>query len=343
MAVLAEAPPRTAGAVRSGAPLLAVQNLSVTFRIGEGCVTPVSDVSFALQPGERVGIVGESGCGKTVTGLSLLRLLPRSGTIGGSVLFQGRDLLQLTEREMRKVRGRRIGMIFQEPMSALDPVFTVGEQIAETLRAHFALGRAAARSRAVEALAAVGIPAPARRYDDYPHHLSGGMRQRATIAIALACEPGLLIADEPTTALDVTVQAQVVDLLLRLSEDTGTAMLFITHDLGVVAQACTRILTMYAGQVVEDASADDMLLAPRHPYTSGLLRSLPRLAAYKETLPSIPGRVPAPGDMPAGCRFAPRCGYTDPRCGQPQVLEFTGSRAVRCVRATDLNLPGARA
>ena len=334
-------PPRP-GLTDAHAPLLTVEDLSITFRLAGRSVRPVSGVTFDLRPGERVGIVGESGCGKTITGLALLRLLPpRSAAIGGRVLFRGQDLLQLSEREMRRVRGRQIAMIFQEPMSALDPVFPVGEQIAETLRAHFGLRRGKARARAVEALAAVGIPSPSRRYDDYPHQLSGGMRQRVMIAIALACEPGLLIADEPTTALDVTVQAQIIDLLLTLGESTGTALLFITHDLGVVAQSCTRLLTMYAGEVVEDAPTDAVLLTPRHPYTSGLLRSLPRLAEYKAMLPSIPGRVPSPSEMPPGCRFAPRCPHAEPRCALPQSLDREGVRAVRCVRHDELHLPGA--
>ena len=302
----------------------------------------MTGVGFDIRPGERVGIVGESGGGKTVTGLALLRLLPtQSAAIGGRVLFKGQNLLRLTERQMRRVRGRQIAMIFQEPMTALDPVFSVGEQIAETLRTHFGLRTGEARARAIDALAAVGIPSPSQRYHDYPHQLSGGMRQRVMIAVALACEPDLLIADEPTTALDVTVQAQIIDLLLTLSERTGTALLFITHDLGVVAQACSRVLTMYAGEVVEDAPTDDVLVSPRHPYTSGLLRSLPRLAEYKALLPSIPGRVPAPLDMPTGCRFAPRCPHARPTCARPQTLECEGNHAVRCIRHHELDLPGA--
>ncbi len=340
---LAEAPDRAAAGAQH-APLLSVENLSISFGPARAAIEPVSEVTFAVQPAERVGIVGESGCGKTVTALSLLRLLPpRAARVRGRVIFQGRDLLGLSEAEMRRVRGRQVAMIFQEPMTALDPVFTVGEQISETLRRHFGLRRTKARARAVDALAAVGIPSPARRYNDYPHQLSGGMRQRATIAIALAGEPGLLIADEPTTALDVTVQVQIIDLLLDLSARTSTALLFITHDLGVVAHACTRLLTMYAGQVIEDAPTDAALLSPRHPYTSGLLRSLPRLAQRKARLPSIPGRVPAPSDMPAGCRFEPRCAHARPLCSAPQSLDDAGGRQVRCVRHRELTLPGALA
>lgn len=325
-------------------PLLTVRDLRVAFRTRTGEVQITRNVSFSAMPGERIGLVGESGCGKTVTGLSLMRLLPAKSTrIGGQILFQGRDLAALTERQMRAVRGRDIAMIFQEPMSALDPVFTVGEQISETYRVHFPQHRAEARERAVQALADVGIPLPQRRYHEYPHQLSGGMRQRVMIAMALICEPRLLIADEPTTALDVTVQAQITKLLRELSERTGTALLFITHDLGVVAETCTRMLTMYGGEVVEDAPVDAALVRPRHPYTSGLLRSLPSLAPRRAPLGFIPGRVPTPAAMPAGCRFRPRCGHGDAACGQEQVLiavSGESGRCVRCCRAGELELPG---
>jgi peptide/nickel transport system ATP-binding protein len=320
------------------APLLSVEGLGVSFHT----VPVTQDITFAIAPGERVGMVGESGCGKSVTGLALLRLLPRRAAhLSGRVVFEGQDLLQASAREMRRVRGGRIGMIFQEPMSALDPVFTIGEQIAETLRTHRGLNRPQAMDRAVEVLDAVGIPLPRRRAESYPHQLSGGMRQRAMIAIALACEPALLIADEPTTALDVTVQAQIIDLLVSLSDRTGTALLFITHDLGVIAETCTRVLTLYAGQVVEDAPAETLLTRPRHPYTSGLLRSLPRLSERKTRLPSITGRVPAPMAMPPGCRFAPRCPYVEPACEAPQGLDRLPGAAVRCCRHGELALPGA--
>ncbi len=273
----------------TASPLLDVRSLSVSF----GPLQATRNVTFALRSGDRVGIVGESGCGKTVTGLALVGLLPRRHVrIAGTVMFEGRNLVSSPERDLRAVRGRRIAMIFQEPMSSLDPVFTVGEQIAETLRAHFRMGRKETRERGIDALARVGIPLPARRYDDYPHQLSGGMCQRVMIAIALACEPQILIADEPTTALDVTVQAQILELLLRIVDSTGMALLVITHNIGLVAEACTRVMTMYAGEVVEDGSADDVISHPRHPYTSALLRSLPHLSARRSTLPSIPGRVP---------------------------------------------------
>jgi peptide/nickel transport system ATP-binding protein len=323
--------------------LLDVRALSVAFKTSDGELPVTRDISFSVTPGERVGIVGESGCGKTVTGLSLLRLLPaRSARLSGQILFEGRDLATLSAREMRAVRGREIAMIFQEPMSALDPVFTVGDQISEAYRTHFPVGRREGRERAIAALAGVGIPAPERRCDEYPHQLSGGMRQRVMIAMALICEPRLLIADEPTTALDVTVQSQITDLLRRLSERTGTALLFITHDLGVVAEICTRMITMYAGEVVEDAPVDDVLVKPRHPYTSGLLRSLPGLSARRSVLPSIPGRVPSLQAMPAGCRFQPRCTHAADQCAAPQTLvKLSPSHRVRCCRASEIVLPGA--
>jgi peptide/nickel transport system ATP-binding protein len=326
----------------SDAPLLDVRGLGISFLISGGSVQATQDVSFSVQPGERVGIVGESGCGKTITGLSLLGLLPPATTrVAGQAMFEGENLVGLPLSRMRHVRGRKISMIFQEPMSALDPVFTIGQQIGETILTHFKVDKKQARERAIEALASVGIPSPARVHDSYPHQLSGGMRQRAMIAIALVCEPRLLIADEPTTALDVTIQAQIIDLLLDLSAKQGTALLFITHDLGVIAETCTRMITMYAGQVVEDAPVDSALVRPRHPYTSGLLRSLPRLSARSAVLPSIAGRVPTLRDMPTGCRFAERCAHRQEPCAEPQVIEQAGAHSVRCWRQSDLVLPGA--
>ncbi|MCC6718998.1 MAG: ABC transporter ATP-binding protein [Acetobacteraceae bacterium] len=322
--------------------LLAVDGLGITFVNGNTRVEATSDIGFAIAPGERVGIVGESGCGKTITGLSLLGLLPPATTIvAGTAMFEGENLIGLPMSRMRHVRGRKISMIFQEPMSALDPVFTIGQQIGETIRTHFSATKAEARERAVAALESVGIPSPERVHDSYPHQLSGGMRQRAMIAIALVCEPRLLIADEPTTALDVTIQAQIIDLLLAQSARSGTALLFITHDLGVVAETCTRMLTMYAGEIVEDAPVDSALVRPRHPYTSGLLRSLPRLSARGAVLPSIAGRVPDLRDMPRGCRFAERCGHRRAECAQAQVLEEADGHRVRCWRQSELVLPGA--
>ena len=323
--------------------LLAVSGLGIAFRTASGEWKAMRDVSFSVAPGERIGVVGESGCGKTITGLSLMRLLPEAITrIDGRIDFDGIDLVSCDARQMRSIRGRRIGMIFQEPMSALDPVFTVGDQIAEALRAHMPVGRAEARRRVIDALRAVGIAAPERRYDDYPHQLSGGMRQRVMIAGALICGPQLLIADEPTTALDVTVQAQILELLRELSATSNTALLFITHDLGVVAETCTRVLTMYAGEIIEDAPVDALLEHPLHPYSSGLLRALPRLSARRAALPSIPGRVPSPADMPKGCRFRPRCGFAVAGCEAEQpLLDAGGGRRVRCWRFRDLDLPGA--
>ncbi len=323
-------------------PLLAVRDLCVSFRDESGWLQMLKDVSLTVRPGETVGIVGESGCGKSLTALSVLGLLPRRGCLRtGQIRFEGRDIAGLGEAEMRKVRGRRIGMIFQEPMSALDPVFTVGHQISETVQTHFPVSRRQADARAVEALAAVGIPSPKNCAAMYPMSLSGGMRQRVMIAMALVCEPRLLIADEPTTALDVTIQAQIMDLLLELGYRTGTAILFITHNLGLVAESCARMLTMYAGQVVEDGPVEEILSRPLHPYTAGLLASLPNQQAHKAKLSSIPGRVPSPNEMPDGCRFAPRCVYAEAACREPQALLARGDRHVRCRRSQSLTLPGA--
>ena len=313
--------------------LLSVRGLEICF----GGAAVVSDLGFDVRPGEAVGLVGESGCGKSVTGLAIMGLLPpRAARLRGSVRLAGRELLGLPDKAMRQVRGRRVGMIFQEPMSALDPVFTIGEQITETLHAHFHLSAREALERAAAALADVGIPHPRQRLGSFPHQLSGGMRQRVMIAIALAGEPELLIADEPTTALDATVQGQIMDLLQDRSARLGTALLLITHDLGVVAESCARVVTMYAGQVVEAAAVASTLARPRHPYTSGLLRSLPRLGTPGQPLPSIGGRVPPPWDMPPGCRFAPRCRHAEERCEAPQVLEVAEDDAVRCCRHREL-------
>jgi peptide/nickel transport system ATP-binding protein len=322
--------------------MLEVQDLSVSFLTAHGRVAVTRKLNFSIAAGERLGVVGESGCGKSVTGLSILRLLPPQNTvIEGRVRMQGQDLVGLSEARMQAIRGRDIAMIFQEPMTALDPVFSIGHQIAEAYRCHFPVSAAEARERAVQALARVGIPSPARRFDEYPHQFSGGMRQRVMIAMALICEPKLLIADEPTTALDVTVQAQITDLLRELSERAGTAMLFISHDLGVVAEVCTRMLTMYAGEIVEDGPVDAALVRPRHPYTSGLLRSLPRLAQRRGVLPSIRGRVPSPNEMPAGCRFRERCDHALPHCSQEQVAQqVEAGHLARCERAAELRLPG---
>jgi peptide/nickel transport system ATP-binding protein len=322
--------------------LLDIRDLCVFFRDDSGWLQPLKDVSLTVKPGEVVGLVGESGCGKSLTALSVLNLLPARGCRRtGQILFDGDDLVQFSEAKMRRLRGRQIAMIFQEPMSALDPVFTVGKQISETLRVHFDVSQKQAEERAVAALADVGIASPRNVAAMYPMSLSGGMRQRVMIAIALVCEPRLLIADEPTTALDVTIQAQIMDLLLELGSRTGIAILFITHNLGLVAESCSRMLTMYAGEIVEDGPVQSILSRPLHPYTAGLLSSLPRQQARKSRLSSIPGRVPSAAEMPPGCRFGPRCNYVEPACGQPQQLLTHGMRHVRCWRHEALSLAGS--
>jgi peptide/nickel transport system ATP-binding protein len=322
--------------------LLAVRGLGVSFRGDSGWLPVLDDVLLTVGRGETVAIVGESGCGKSLTALSILGLLPRRDCRrSGEIRFEGRDIAGLGDPEMRQIRGRRIGMIFQEPMSALDPVFTVGDQIAETVRAHLPVTRREAHERAVAALDAVGIPSPRYCAGLYPISLSGGMRQRVMIAMALVCEPRLLIADEPTTALDVTIQAQIMDLLLEVGSRTGIAILFITHNLGLVAGSCSRMLTMYAGQVVESGPVDDILQRPLHPYTAGLLASLPRQGEHKSRLASIPGRVPSPSEMPPGCRFEPRCAHAEDACRAPQPLLAVGDRGIRCRRWDELDLAGA--
>ena len=335
---------RRSDAAAAGSPaLMSVRGLGIRFKTSHGIWQATRKIDFDIARGERVGIVGESGCGKTITGLSILRLLPNNlSGLDGAILFDGVDLATCSARQMRAVRGRRIAMIFQEPMSALDPVFTVGHQIAETLRVHTGLSREEARQKTLEMLRRVGIASPERRIDDYPHQLSGGMRQRVMIAAALICGPQLLIADEPTTALDVTVQAQILQLLRDLSETSNTALMLITHDLGVVAETCTRMITMYAGEVIEDFAVDDALVRPLHPYTSGLLRSLPHFSPRGGKLPSIPGRVPSILDMPNGCRFKARCPHAVEGCEAEQELHDAGNgRKVRCWRFRELDLPGA--
>lgn len=329
--------------VRRRGSLMSVRGLGVSFKTSQGVWQATRKIDFEIAPGERVGIVGESGCGKTITGLSILRLLPSNlSRLDGSIMFGETDLASCSMRSMRAIRGKRIAMIFQEPMSALDPVFTVGHQIAETLRIHTGTSKDEAREKTLEMLRRVGIASPERRIDDYPHQLSGGMRQRVMIAAALICGPQLLIADEPTTALDVTVQAQILELLRELSETSNTALMLITHDLGVVAETCTRMITMYAGEVIEDAPVDAALVKPLHPYTSGLLRSLPHLSPRRGKLASIAGRVPSISAMPNGCRFKARCAYALPGCDEEQELIDAGDgRKVRCWRFNELELPGA--
>ena len=301
------------------APVLEVSGLTTVFHTRTGTVRAVQDVSFNVEPGETLAIVGESGCGKTMTALSLMRLIPSPpGQItAGSVKVAGTDLLKLDEASMRKMRGSRIAMIFQEPMTALNPLLTVGRQIAEMVSLHENVSRRAASARAVEMLHHVRIPAPERRAREYPHQMSGGMRQRAMIAMALACRPKVLIADEPTTALDVTIQAQVLDLIDDLRKELGTAVVLITHDLGVVAETADRMIVMYAGRKVEEGVTKDLFADPRHPYLQGLLASIPRFGAGEGTrLREIPGIVPALSNLPQGCAFAPRCPAAIAKCEQ---------------------------
>lgn len=313
--------------------LLEVRSLEVSFPGRDGVLLPVVDgVSFRVRPGEIVGLAGESGSGKSLTMSAILGLVPDPGRItGGRVLLQGRDLTALDERELQQVRGKQIGSIFQEPMTALDPAMTIGRQLAEPLRIHEGMTRRQATERAAELLALVGIADPKRRLGSYPHQFSGGMAQRVVIARAIACNPSLLLADEPTTALDVTVQGQVLDLLADLQEQLDLAVVFVTHDLGVVADLCDRVLVMYAGQVVESGVSADVFAHPRHPYTSALLASIPANAPTAHRLPTVPGRVPPPWEWPASCRFQDRCALVEDRCRVAPVAIGTGPHAARCV------------
>ncbi len=317
-------------------PLLRVRHLVTAFDTDEGYLRAVDDVSFDAFPSRTLGIVGESGCGKSVTALSIMRLIPSPpGVIeGGEVLFDGLNLLSLQEREMRHIRGNEISMIFQEPMTSLNPVYTVGTQIIESVRLHQRVSRRVARARAIELLDIVGIPAPHERVDSYPHTLSGGMRQRAMIAMALACQPRLLIADEPTTALDVTIQAQILDLLRSLQKELGMSIIFISHDLGVMAEFAHEIAVMYAGKIVEHAETDVLFRDPRHPYTRGLLRSLPSVHNRGSRLPTIPGIVPDLRSLPRGCRFQDRCELATAECRiEEPPLEVHGKTEVACFHA----------
>jgi peptide/nickel transport system ATP-binding protein len=311
--------------------MLDVRDLSVRFETDEGTVHAVDRVSFSLGRGEVLGIVGESGCGKSVTSMAMLRLLPETAVVSGEALFEGVDLLRAPEAHLRRVRGREISFVFQEPMTSLNPVFTVGKQIGEVLREHLSLSKREARERAVELLDLVHIPAPQRRVDEYPHQLSGGMRQRVMIAMALACDPKILIADEPTTALDVTIQAGILDLMREVRERLGTAIVLITHNLGVVADIADRVMVMYAGRKVEEAPVHELFAAPQHPYTIGLLGAVPRAGAGR--LQEIPGRVPSLAVLPDACAFAPRCPRADARCvdREPPLEPVRPEHAVACV------------
>jgi oligopeptide/dipeptide ABC transporter ATP-binding protein len=326
---------------------LSVRGLDITLIGGDRPVPVVTGAGLAVAPREIVGLVGESGSGKSLTSLAILRLLdPKVARVtSGSVTLFGRELLDLPEPAMRAVRGKEIGMIFQDPMTSLDPAFTTGYQLTSVLRRHTALGRAQARRRAVELLGLVGIADPRRRAGQYPHQLSGGMRQRVMIAMAIACEPKVLIADEPTTALDATTQAQILDLIRGLAETMHMSTIITTHDLGVVAEVCDRVAVMYAGQVVELAGTEHLFYRPRHPYTERLLRSLPRVGAGGQ-LTGIPGQPPRAGNFPPGCRFAPRCDHaTVPACteGVPALRPLPEDRATRCVRTGELDLTGVGA
>ncbi len=320
------------------AHLLEVKNLQTHFPTRAGLVKAVNDVSFYINEGELLGLVGESGCGKSITALSLMRLIAPPGKIvGGSIAFKGEDLLNASNERMREIRGDDISMIFQDPMTSLNPVYTVGEQIAEALRLHRKLNKKDAWNAAIEAMKEVSIPDPSRRVSDYPHQLSGGMRQRVMIAMALACEPELLIADEPTTALDVTIQAQILELLNELRQTRKLAVLLITHDLGVVAEVADRVCVMYTGKIVEESGVDELFEQPKHPYTQGLLKSVPKLRGIgeaKETrLSTIEGTVPSPTNLPEGCHFAPRCEFRMDICtnGEIPLYQIGNDIRVRCV------------
>ena len=317
--------------------LLEVDGLRTSFSVEAGEFLAVDGVSFALEAGRTLGLVGESGCGKSVTALSIMGLVPSpAGRIaGGEIRFDGVDLCRLSAAQLRELRGDRISMIFQEPMTSLNPAFTIGEQIVEGIMRHRPLSREAAKARTIELLRHVQIPSAERRFDDYPHRLSGGMRQRAMIAMALACEPKLLIADEPTTALDVTIQAQILDLMRALREETGAAIILITHDLGVVAELADEVAVMYAGRIVEHATVGALFAQPQHPYTVGLLGSIPRLDLEQERLPAIEGLVPNPLEPIAGCRFHPRCPFAIDRCRRedPPALPMGERHFAACWRA----------
>ncbi len=316
-------------------PILQVENLRTHFKTDDGVVKAVDDVSFNLHKGETLGIVGESGSGKSVTNLSLMRLIPTppGRIVGGKVKFNGTDLLEIPDREMRNIRGNKISMIFQDPMTSLNPFLRVSTQLEETIRLHQGLGKREARTKAVEMLSMVGIPKPEKRITNYPHQFSGGMRQRVMIAMALSCNPDVLIADEPTTALDVTIQAQILEIIKRLADELGTAVIMITHDLGVVAGMCDNVVVMYAGKIVEKGNARELFKDPKHPYTKGLIRSVPRLdQVHQDRLFSITGQPPSLIDLPDACPFYPRCEHAMDICKRqyPAAEKLSESRSVSC-------------
>ena len=316
--------------------LLEIRSLSTHFLTDDGVVRAVENVSLEIYPGEILSLVGESGCGKSVTGLSVLRLIPTppGKIVSGAVLFDGRDLLTLEEKDMERVRGNDISMVFQEPMTSLNPVFTIGDQIMEAILLHQKVDKREARRKAIEMLDRVKIPSPEVRIDSYPHQLSGGMRQRAMIAMALSCQPKLLIADEPTTALDVTIQAEVLRLLKEIQREMGMSVMLITHDLGVVSEIADRVVVMYAGRIVESGPIDSIFGGMRHPYTRGLLESIPHLEERRKRLNAIPGQVPNPMDLPSGCKFHPRCHLRIDECQreEPPLFPVNGDHFSRCIR-----------
>ncbi len=314
------------------ANLLEVKHLRTHFKTEDGVVPSVNGVSFSVAKGETLAIVGESGCGKSVTSLSIMGLVaPPGEVVGGEIWLEGQNLLALSKKELRKLRGNKLSMIFQEPMTSLNPVFTIGNQLGEVFRQHRQMDKKEARAHSVEMLDHVGIPNAEKIVDSFPHQLSGGMRQRVMIAMAMSCDPKLLIADEPTTALDVTIQAQILDLMRELKEKRGTSIIFITHDLGVVAEMCDRVVVMYAGQVIEEAAVRELFQNPQHPYTKGLIASIPSLHQQQRRLNSIRGTVPHPSAMPGGCRFAPRCDYVRDECSRiPPLLGVGEGHKCRC-------------
>ena len=320
--------------------LLSVDDLTTSFQTGGGEITAVENVSFSLGKSEILGIVGESGSGKSVTALTIMGLLPRPAARvrGGAIRFDGQDLLALSDRSMQRLRGPGIAMVFQEPMTSLNPVFTIGEQIMETIRAHESLSQKDSFARAVEMLEKVGIPSAARRMTDYPHQLSGGQRQRVMLAIALVCRPRLLIADEPTTALDVTIQAQILELLMNLRDEFGMAIIMITHNMGVIAETADRVLVMYAGRVVEQAPVTRLFDHPLHPYTRGLLSCVPTLDQDQDRLIAIPGNLPEPSQRPSGCRFSARCEFAIPACTEltPPLESFEPGHDAACIRIREI-------
>ncbi|MDX2128990.1 MAG: ABC transporter ATP-binding protein [Chloroherpetonaceae bacterium] len=322
-------------------PVIKVNGLKTYFRTENGLAKAVDDVSFSVFEGETLGLVGESGCGKSVTVMSILGLLPKppAEIAGGTIYFEGKDILSATEDELRRIRGKKISMIFQEPMTSLNPVQTCGSQVAEVLQLHLKMTKSEAKTASIDLLRKVGIPLPEQRFNEYPHQLSGGMRQRVMIAMALACRPKVLLADEPTTALDVTVQAQILKLIKELQKDIGMSMVLITHDLGVIAETCDRVAVMYASKIVETASVKMLFQSPRHPYTIGLLRAIPKMNENADRLYTIEGTVPQPTNYPKGCHFCTRCDYADSKCWteKPPLETVTEGHQVACWKTKEIN------